>query len=135
MQPALLPYALTVYAMTATAALLLVQILVADVVAIRSRHTPGTPVPADPASFLFRATRAYANTNETLGVFVLFTMLATVSAASPALTNAVAWVYVTGRLGHILFYYADLRIARSLAFGVSLVGLCLLFFVVLAGLL
>lgn len=135
MHSALLPYTLTVYAMTATAVLLLVQTLVADVVAIRLRHTPGTPVPADHTNFLFRATRAYANTNETLGVFILLTILAIASTASPTLTNTFAWVYVAGRLGHMLFYYADLRIARSLAFGVSLIALFLLLVVVLLRLL
>ena len=134
MQPWLAPYALTVFAMAATAALLLVQLLVLDVAGIKSRHVPGTPVQPDHASFLFRAVRAHANTNESIAAFILLSVVAVFASASPAWTNACAWLYVTGRLGHMACYYSDLRTARSIAFATSLLALFLLLFTVFAAL-
>lgn len=134
MQPWLEPYAFTVLAMAATAALFLVQLLVLDVAGIQSRHVPGTPVPPDHASFLFRAVRAHANTNESIAAFILLSVVAVFASASPAWTNAGAWLYVAGRLGHMACYYFDLKTARSISFAVSLLALFLLLFTVFAAL-
>lgn len=123
MQAWLEPYSLTILAMLATATLFIVQMLVLDVAGIRAKHVPGAPVPADHANFLFRATRAHANTNESLAAFVLLVAIALFSAASPKWTAAFAWLYVGGRTGHMLCYYADLRLARSASFGISLIAL------------
>ena len=109
--------------MLATATLFLVQLLVLDLAGIKARHVPGTPVQADHASFLFRATRAHANTNESVAAFVLLAVVGIFVGASPSWINASAWLYVAGRAGHMLCYYADLRLARSVAFAVSLVAL------------
>lgn len=135
MYPWLAPYTPTVFAMLATAALFLVQLLVLDVASIKTRHVPGTPVQADHASFLFRATRAHANTNESVAVFILLTLVAIFTSASPAWANACAWLYLAGRLGHMLCYYADLRIARSVSFAVGLIALFSLLLVIFAALL
>ena len=43
--------------------------------------------------------------------------------ASPAWINGCAWVYVLARAGHMLCYYADVRIARSICFGISMLAL------------
>ncbi len=135
MQAWLAPYAPTVLAMLATAALLLVQLLVLDLASIKAKHVPGTPVQTDHASFLFRATRTHANTNESVAAFVLLAVLAIFSSASPMWANAFAWLYVAGRLGHMFCYYADLRIARSISFGVSLIALFSLLLVTFVALL
>lgn len=135
MQPWLIPYVPTVLAMTAIGGLFLVQLLVLDFAGIRARHVPGTPIAADHGSFLFRATRAHANTNESIAAFVLLTLVALLASAAPAWTNGCAWLYVMARLGHMLCYYADLRLARSVAFAVGLVALIVLFVVVVAALL
>jgi uncharacterized MAPEG superfamily protein len=131
----LAPYSLTAYAMLATATLLLIQLLVLDLAGIKARHIPGTPVQPDHSSFLFRATRTHANTNESVAAFVLLAVVAIFTAASPAWVNACAWLYVAGRLGHMLCYYADLRLVRSVAFAVSLMALFSLLVVVLVALL
>lgn len=128
----LVPYAPTLFAMLATATLMLIQLLVVDFASIKAKHAPGTPVPADPTSFLFRASRAHANTNESIALFVLLAIVAIFCAASSMWANAFAWLYVAGRLGHMLCYYADFRTARSLSFAVSLVALISLFFVTFA---
>jgi len=113
----------TVLAMGAIAGLLLVQILVVDVTAIRARHKPGAPVEPDHRNFLFRAVRAHANTNESLAAFILLALFGIFSSAAPAWINALSWVYVAARLAHMLCYYADLRLARSISFGIGLAAL------------
>jgi uncharacterized MAPEG superfamily protein len=119
----LFPYSATVLAMGATAGLVLVQMLVADVAAIRAGHVPGAPVTADHGDFLFRATRAHANTNESVAAFALLAIFGIFSAATASWLNGLAWCYVVGRAGHMLCYYFDLRLARSAFFTVSLVAL------------
>jgi uncharacterized MAPEG superfamily protein len=126
MQTWLLPYAMTVFAMAAVAALFLLQILVVDAAGIKGRHVPGMPIPADHSSFLFRASRAHANTNESLGAFILLVIVAILLSASPSWTNGAAWLYVAGRAGHMVCYYADWRFARSSAFVVALLALFIL---------
>jgi uncharacterized MAPEG superfamily protein len=117
------PYYATLLAMLTTGGLLLVQILVVDVAGIRARHKPGMPVDPDPANFLFRATRAHANTNESVAAFILLSLAGLLLATAPAWLNSLAWAYVAGRAGHMLCYYADLRAARSTFFGVGLAAL------------
>ena len=107
----------------AMASLMVVQILVADVLAIRAKHTPGTPVDANHDSLLFRATRVVANTNESIAVFILAVIFCVLSEASPLYTAYAAWGYVLFRVAYLLCYYLDLRILRSVVFGVSLVFL------------
>jgi uncharacterized MAPEG superfamily protein len=119
----LLPYAGVVGAFGATGVLLLVQILVADFAGIRARHVPGTPVPADHGRFLFRAVRAHANTNESVAAFVLLALYGMFGGASAAWLNGLAWAYVGARAAHMLCYYADLRLLRSIAFGIGLAAL------------
>jgi uncharacterized MAPEG superfamily protein len=123
MQNWLLPYAYTVLAMAAVAALFLIQILVVDFASIKARHPPGTPVPADHGSFLFRAVRAHANTNESIAGFILLALFGMLSGAPALAFNLLAWTYVLGRAGHMACYYVNLKTARSLFFGVGLAAL------------
>ena len=39
--------------------------------------------------------------------------------ASSWWTNGLAWVFVVGRLGHMVAYYADLRTLRSASFAIG----------------
>jgi uncharacterized MAPEG superfamily protein len=119
----LTPYESTLFAMLAIATLFLVQLLVLDLAGIKAKHVPGTPIQANHNSFLFRATRAHANTNESIAAFILLAVIAMLCSASPTWTNVSAWVYVAGRLAHMLCYYADLRAARTVAFALSLMAL------------
>ena len=64
-------YTYTVYAIGSLAFLMLVQLLIADVVGIASKHIPGSLVPSDHSSFLFRSSRVVANTNESIAIFIL----------------------------------------------------------------
>jgi uncharacterized MAPEG superfamily protein len=126
MPPAYVPL---VCAMGVAALLFLLQLSVVDYAGIRAKHVPGTPVPSDHNLFLFRATRAHANTNESIAVFILLALFGMFSTANPTWLNASAWIYVAARAAHMLLYYFDLRLWRSVAFGVGLVGLWLMMIV------
>lgn len=117
------PYYLTIWALAASGLLLIVQLLVADLVAIRSGHRAGTPIAVDFDRFLFRSARAHANTNESIAAFALLAIAGMLSSASPIGLGALAWLYVAARVGHMLAYYANRKIPRSVAFGVSLFAL------------
>lgn len=115
----LVPYGPALGAYVCVGALYIVQALVADVTAIRTRHTPGMPVTGGHDDFLFRSVRAQANTNENLPVFVILSTAAILLGASPWWTNRLAWGFAVARLAHMLAYYADLRLARSASFTAS----------------
>ncbi len=123
MQDWLIPYTSTVLALGAVATLFLVQVLVLDLVSMRARHLPGSPVATDHDNLLFRVTRAHANTNETIAAFILLALFGMLSGAAPSWLAVSAWIYFAGRVAHMAFYYADLRTARSGAFVVALLGL------------
>lgn len=123
MQDWLVPYSTTVSAMAAVGALSFVQLIVADVAGIRAGHTPGSPVVADHGNFLFRATRAHANTNESLGIFVLLALAAILSGSSPAWTGGLAWTWAGARVGHMACYYAGIGLLRSVFFGIGMFAL------------
>ncbi|PID64507.1 MAG: hypothetical protein CR963_00485 [Gammaproteobacteria bacterium] len=121
------PYKTTVLVMGLVGLALLIQLAISDVVGIKRKHTPGYPITADHSDFLFRASRAFSNTNETVAVFILFAAFAILSSADPKWLNAGAVVYLAGRIAHMLFYYSNLKLWRSIAFAVSLLGLITMF--------
>ncbi len=113
-------YSHTVSALGGMALLLLVQLLIADIIGIRRRHTPGSPVAADHSNLLFRASRAVANTNESIAVFILAVLFCILSQASPAYTAYAAWGFVLSRAIYAVLYYGNLQTPRSVLFGVSI---------------
>lgn len=121
------PYKITLLIVGLTGVLLFVQILIADVTAIKQKHTPGYPIAPNHKDFLFRAARAQANTNESIAIFCLFALFAVLSSADPDYLNAFSVLYFAGRLVHMLAYYARVALVRSIAFGVSLAGLAGMF--------
>lgn len=107
-------------AMGAMAFLMLIQILVVDVLGIRAKHVPGTPVDASHDSLMFRASRTVANTNESIAVFILAVMFCVFSGASPIYTAYAAWGFVASRALYAICYYSNLKLLRSSVFGISL---------------
>ena len=105
------------------AALMVAQMLVLDFTAIRRKHVPGMPVTEGHDSFLFRAARAHGNSNESLATFLLIVAFAMAVEANPAWLNCLAWAFVAGRGGHMLCYYANWQIARSVSFGIGLLAM------------
>lgn len=119
----LVPYASTLTAYVCLGGVYLLQALVADVVGIRGGHVPGMPITTGHDDLLFRATRAQANTNENLPIFILLSVAAVLLGASATWTNRLVWAFVLARAAHMLAYYADLRPVRSAFFGVSTAAL------------
>ncbi len=116
-------YLPTLWAFGAMGGMMLLQILVIDVISIRRHHPPGTAVNSDHADALFRATRVLGNTNESIAIFILLSVFAVMSAAAPNWVNGLVWLYVVARTAHMLFYYLNLKILRSVAFSFVLVAL------------
>lgn len=116
-------YQTTVWVFGLTAALFLVQFIIYDIAALKAKHTPGHQVKEDHGIFLFRAHRAMANSNETLALFILNSLFAILSQANADWVNACAIGYLAGRVGHMVFYYLNLSILRSLAFVVSFLAM------------
>ncbi len=117
------PYKITILVSGLTGLMMLIQILVADVAAIKGQHTPGYPVKPDHNSFLFRAARVHANTNETIAIFILFVLFGVMSASNAFYLNVFSVIYFVSRIAHMFFYYGNFKSARSISFPLSLVGL------------
>lgn len=116
------PYASTILGVGVLAALQIVQQLVADVVAIRNRHEPGTALVGGHDDLLFRSARAFANSVENTGLFLLTLAFAVLREANPTWVDGLVWGYVAARAGHMLCYWFDLRLVRSLFFTVGVVA-------------
>jgi len=123
------PYKITVLVMGLSGLTFFVQLLVADIVAIKSRHIPGYPIEPNHNDLHFRSTRALSNTNESVAIFILLVCFSILSSANANLLNISAIVYLVGRVGHMLCYYSNLKLLRSISFGVSLLGLAAIFIV------
>lgn len=117
------PYHTTLTAIALGGLLLVVQLVIADLTAIRNKHKAGYPIPADSNSFLFRAARAHINTNESIAAFAVFGVAGVLLGASPGWLNGLSVLWLASRLAHMAFYYANRKPMRSLSFAVSLVSL------------
>ncbi len=117
------PYQPSVLAAGGMGLLLFVQVIVADIAAIWAHTEPGRPLEFKPASFHFRASRSYHNTNESIAAFILLWLFCVMVEAHPATVNAMACLYVAGRVGHMLCYYAAWNLARTFSFVAALLGL------------
>lgn len=112
----------TLTASVVLACLFLLQFLVVDVSHIRAKQVPGMPVTGGHDNFLFRATRAHANTNESLGLYLLLILCAGPLSANAHWTGVAAWTFTAARGAHMFCYYFDWRNARSWAFGIGLLA-------------
>ena len=120
-------------AIGALAALMFIQVLVADIVGLKFGHKPGSDVQADHNNLHFRTVRTVANTNESITVFVLLVMFALGMGASSEYTGYITWGFVTSRLAYAICYYANLPIMRSVCVALSLVMLIALCVVAVQG--
>ncbi|QFU75155.1 MAPEG family protein [Halioglobus maricola] len=116
-------YSMAISALGALAILMFCQLLVADVVGLRSRHIPGSAVPADHENPLFRASRTVANTNESIAIFILAILFCMLCGAPASATAYAAWAFVVARCLYAVCYYLNLQILRSVMFGISLLAL------------
>ena len=116
-------YELTVYAWGALALLMLVQLTVADVIGIKSRHVPGTVPEQNHANPLFRASRVVANTNESLGLYLVLALFCIFNGGDATYTGYLSWAYVIGRTVYAACYYFNQPTLRSVSFGLTLLVL------------
>lgn len=119
----------TITALVAAAGLVLIQLIIADLSAIQAKHKAGTPIPPDFSRFYFRAARAHANTNESISVFIALALAGVFMTAAAAWINALSLAYIACRIAHMLSYYLNNKLARSTAFGLSLLVLLAMFVV------
>ena len=119
-------YSTTIAALGALALLMFFQLLVVDVIGIRSGHSPGSVIPPDHDNLLFRVSRTVANTNESIAIFILAVSFCMLSGAPASTTGYAAWAFVIARLCFAVCYYANLQLLRSTMFGVSLMALAAL---------
>lgn len=127
-------YYTLILASAGLAGLMLVQLLTADIAGLVSKHVPGTAVPQEHRSFLFRSSRALANTNESVAIFLLLAGLMVLLDVDPAASGYAGWTFLAGRVLHSVCYWLDFRIARSGAFVIALIGLCWMLTLVLIAL-
>ena len=77
----------------------------------------------DHDDLLFRASRAHANTTESVGAVILIAFFAIATGASPGVSNSLLAGFVACRVVHMVAYYSDLRVLRSVAFGLGVLAL------------
>jgi uncharacterized MAPEG superfamily protein len=135
MIPLFASYSSFLAACATLAALLFMQILVADYAGIRAKHVPGMPVTGGHGDFHFRAVRAHGNTNEVLGFFLLLALLVLAAGANPRWSAIGAWGFVAARAAYATCYYADWRLPRSICFGLGLLAQFVLLVCVIAAVL
>ena len=123
------PYSSSILALGLLGFLHLVQLLVADLVALRRGHVPGMTVSGGHDDLLFRATRAHANTTESIGAAILAGVFGIVSGGDPAWVNYSLGSFLVSRLVHMLAYYCDWRIVRGVAFALGFGALSVVFVV------
>ena len=77
----------------------------------------------EPTVELGRARRALANLQETLPIFLTLGVLLVVYGIDWWLVHLGGALYVAGRVAHLVFYMKGLTPWRSIAFGVSMLGI------------
>lgn len=120
-------YKVTILVMGLSGFTFLIQLLIADVIGLKKGHIPGDSIKPDHKDLHFRANRAILNTNESVAIFILLIAFAMLSQANPEYLNMSSIVYFIGRLGHMICYYLNLKLLRSISFGISLLGLVAIF--------
>jgi len=77
-----------------------------------------------------RAVRAHRNMLESLVLFAVLVLVAQIANVHSAMTLLGAQLFFWGRVAHAVIYIAGLAWARTVAWGVSVAGLVLLFLAV-----
>ncbi len=117
------PYNVTVLVLGLSGFLFWIQLAIVDLVGMREKHPPGLLIEQDHGSFLFRSHRVLANSNESAAILIMFALFGVLCCANPTWLNGCALAYFVGRYGHMMFYYNNLKIARSVAFAIGFCGL------------
>ena len=116
-------YKLTIIIIGLTGLIFLIQLIIVDLIGIKTKHKPGFPIKANYDDIHFRADRAFSNSNESVSIFILLILFSILSFADPYWLNTCCALYLFGRVGHMICYYLNLKLFRSIFFGLSLVSL------------
>ena len=92
-----------------------------------SAHWTALNPPPDITGWAGRAQRAHSNMLENLVLFAILVLVAHAVGVSTGATRLGAALYFWGRLAHAVLYIAGIPWLRTAAFGVSVVGLLLVF--------
>jgi uncharacterized MAPEG superfamily protein len=114
-------YRATLTSLGLAGVLLVLQLIVAHLAAIRGKHKSGYPIAADSGSFIFRSARAHLNTIESISAFALIAIAGILLGANPSALNVLAPLWLLSRLSHMVCYYVNAAEMRSLSYVVSLV--------------
>lgn len=109
-------YSSSVIALGALALMMLAQLLILDGVGIKRRHKPGYTIPSDHGDMHFRTFRTVANTNESIGIFLVAYLFAVMSGTSPVFVAYLTWGFVCARMCYAVLYYLNLQTLRSISF-------------------
>ena len=120
-----------------TLVLAIVQIMLPT--AMRNRETglaynmgPRDDPAAPPGKVTARLQRAEKNLFETLPLFAAAVLIAHVGGREGALTLWGAWLYLVARIVYVPLYAFGVPVVRTLTWAVSLLGVALILFAVLA---
>lgn len=122
-------YKTTVLVLGLSGFLFWIQLALVDILGIKLKHTPGFTVEQSHSSFLFRANRVLANSNESIGILILLSLFSMLSSVNPEWLNGFAVTYFVGRVLHMACYYLNLKLLRSASFAISFVALLGMFIV------
>ena len=86
----------------------------------------------DMESWAGRAQRAHRNMLESLVLFAILVLVAKAAGVSNAMTVLGAQLFFWGRVAHAVLYIAGIPWARTAAWGVSIIGLILIFWQLVA---
>ncbi|HEY4071670.1 MAG TPA: MAPEG family protein [Herbaspirillum sp.] len=79
-----------------------------------------------------RLQRAQKNLFETLPLFAAAVLIAHIADRENALTLWGAWIYFLARIAYVPLYAAGVPVLRTLVWTASLVGLCMVFYAIVA---
>ncbi|MBL4616211.1 MAG: MAPEG family protein [Robiginitomaculum sp.] len=128
-------YHSTGLAVAVTGFVLFLSLLVADVAGVIAKKTPGVLAKEDHSNFLFRSNRALGNMNESIAIFIIFALIGILSGADAKWLAYFSWVYAGARSAYLFCYWFNIKLLRSICFGVSLIGIGGMGYVMVRGLL
>ncbi len=100
-------------------------------VGLQYNMSPRDEPAAPPGKVTARLQRALKNLYETLPLFAAAVLIAHVAGREGALTLWGAWLYLLARIVYVPLYAFGVPVVRTLAWGVSLVGVVLILIAVL----
>ncbi|BCE03368.1 MAPEG family protein [Marinicellulosiphila megalodicopiae] len=122
-------YFLTFVALIVIAFIFLLNVFIFDATSIIKKQQPGFPIEPNHESFLFRSHRALSNLNETLSLFLILAFVGILMQVNSNWLGFSALVYSISRFLYVVCYLFNIKLMRSMCFGIGLLALCCMFVV------